>query len=279
MSAAPCLTDRDTLMRHRSRAARQPAFFLHAEAVDEIKERLTEVNKSFTHPALVGHISPDLTLLFPGITPVEDTPDLSLEHAEHDLVIHSFGLHWADDPVGQLVQSRLALQPDGLFLGVMFGGTSLQELRACLAEVESRCYGGLSPRVLPMADLRDLGGLLQRAGFALPVADSRKLLVRYKSVAHLVRDLRGMGETNALAARHKTHPTRTFWNDVDALYRENFSDDDGYLTATFELVYLTGWCPSEAQQKPLRPGSAKHRLADALGVPETSLKRDSRDTR
>lgn len=279
MSAAPRLTDRDTLMRHRFRAARQPAFFLHEEAADEIKERLTEVNKSFTHPALVGHISPDFAHLFPGVTPVDDTPDLSLMRSEHDLVIHSFGLHWADDPVGQLVQSRMALQPDGLFLAVMFGGSSLQELRACLAEVETRRYGGLSPRVLPMADLRDLGGLLQRAGFALPVADSRKLLVRYKSVAQLVRDLRGMGETNALAARHKTQLTRTFWSDVDALYRENFSDDDGYLTATFELVYLTGWCPSETQQKPLQPASAKSRLADALGVAETPLKRDGRDTR
>lgn len=266
-------------MRHRSRAARQPAFFLHEEAADEIKERLAEVNKSFTSPALIGHISPALGKIVPNCIATEDSPELSLARAAHDLVIHSFGLHWADDPVGQLVQSRLALQPDGLFLGVMFGGTSLQELRACLAEVETRHFDGLSPRVLPMADLRDLGGLLQRAGFALPVADSRKLTVRYKTVSQLVRDLRGMGETNALATRHKTHVGREFWRDVEAFYRSNFSDKDGFLTATFELVYLTGWCPSETQQKPLRPGSAKSRLADALGVAETSLPISPRDTR
>ena len=274
MSAAPRLTDRETLTRHRIRAARQPAFFLHEDAADEIQERLAEVNKSFTSPALVGHVCQNLTQLFPDAALAEDTPELSLTRAAHDLVIHSFGLHWADDPVGQLVQSRLALQPDGLFLGVMFGGTTLQELRACLAEVEARFFDGLSPRVLPMADLRDLGGLLQRAGFALPVADSRKLVVRYKTLAQLVRDLRGMGETNALAGRHKTQLNRAFWHDVESLYRSNFSDKDEYLTATFELVYLTGWCPSETQQKPLQPGSAKSRLADALGVPETPLDRD-----
>lgn len=275
MAAAPQLTDRKTLTQHRMRAAKTPAFFLHDEAADEIQERLEEVNKSFNAPALVGHISPALAHLFPDVVPVDDTPELRLERESHDLLIHSFALHWADDPVGQLVQSRLALKSDGLFFGIMFGGTSLQELRACLAEVETRRFGGLSPRVLPMADLRDLGGLLQRAGFALPVADSQKLTVRYECLAHLVRDLRGMGETNALAARHKKALTLAFWRDVETLYRETYSDSDGYLTATFEIVYLTGWAPSETQQKPLQPGSAKSRLADALGVPETSLKRDT----
>jgi len=274
MSAAPQLTDRNALLRNRARAARNPAFFLHEEASDEMQERLSEVNKSFQNLALVGHISPVLTNRFPNTTAVEDAPTLHLKPASHDLVLHFFGLHWADDPIGQLVQSRLALQPDGLFLGVMFGGSTLQELRACLAEVEAHLLGGLSPRVLPMADLRDLGGLLQRAGFALPVADSYRVTVRYRNVASLVRDLRGMGENNALAGRHKQALTRQFWQEIERIYRQNFSDKDGFLLASFELVYLTGWAPSESQQKPLRPGSAQTRLADALKVPEMPLKRE-----
>lgn len=274
MSSAPRLTDRDALLKHRARAAARPAWFLHDEAADEIQERLEEVNKTFHAPALVGHISPAIAQLFPDIPAVEDGETLNLKAGAHDLVVHSFALHWADDPVGQLVQSRLALRPDGLFLGVMFGGTTLQELRACLAEVETRWTGGLSPRVLPLADMRDLGALLQRAGFALPVADSRRVTVRYSSILSLVHDLRGMGENNALAARRKKGLSQGFLKDLERMYRDSFTDEDGYLTATFELVYLTGWAPSETQPKALRPGSAKSRLADALGVKETPLDRE-----
>ena len=155
----------------------------------------------------------------------------------------------------------------------MFGGATLQELRAALAQAETTLTGGLSPRVLPMADIRDLGGLLQRAGLALPVADSRKLTVRYPDLATLIRDLRGMGETNALAARHRALPPRDLFTETERLYRQHFADD-GYLLATFELVFLTGWAPDATQPQPLRPGSAQTRLADALGVPETPLKRD-----
>jgi hypothetical protein len=167
----------------------------------------------------------------------------------------------------------LALKPDGLFLGILFGGATLQELRAVLAEAETRLTGGLSPRVLPMADLRDLGGLLQRAGLALPVADSRKWTVRYPDLATLVRDLRGMGEANALANRHRVIPPRALFETAESLYRSHFSDKD-YLLATFEIVFLTGWAPDAGQPQPLRPGSAQTRLAEALGVPETPLKRD-----
>lgn len=273
MSGAPILTDRNALNRHRARAAAMPALFLHEEAAAEIEERLSEVNKSFSAPALVGHATAPILSLFSEVPVVSDDARLNLKPAAHDLIVHCFGLHWADDPIGQLVQSRLALQPDGLFLGVMFGGTTLGELRSCLAEAEARLTGGLSPRVLPMSDLRDLGSLLQRAGFALPVADSRKLTVRYPDLATLVRDLRGMGETNALNDRLKTIPRRTFFNETEQIYRENF-DDDGYLVATFELVFLTGWAPSDTQPKPLRPGSATNRLADALGVSEVSIEKD-----
>ena len=273
MPDAPILTDRNALGLHRARAARNPALFLHDEAAAEIEERLSEVNKSYNAPLLVGHVTPPLRALFPDAPVIDDTDRLPIAREAHDLVIHTFGLHWADDPVGQLVQSRLALQPDGLFLGIMFGGATLQELRAALAEAESQLTGGLSPRVLPMADIRDLGGLLQRAGLALPVADSAKLTVRYPDLATLIRDLRGMGETNALATRHKAIPPRRLFEETERLYRRHFSDES-HLTATFELVFLTGWAPDASQPQPLRPGSAQSRLAEALGVPETPLKRD-----
>ena len=269
MSSIKRLTDRPALLRNRSRSQRD-ALFLHQQAADEIAERLDEVNKSFTSPALVGHITAPLAQNFPDSVTVSDEERLPLTQGRHDLVIHAFGLHWADDPIGQMVQSRLALVPDGLFIGVMFGGETLNELRTALAEAEIKLTGGLSPRILPMADLRDLGGLLQRASFALPVADSHKITVRYPNLSALMRDLRGMGETNALIDRRKMIPQRGLFSETEALYAKHFADKDGYLRATFELVYLTGWSPSDSQQKPLQPGSARSRLADALGVDETS---------
>lgn len=273
MPDAPALTDRTALTQHRARALRQPALFLHEDAAIEIEERLAEVNKSFNAPLLVGHVTEPLKRLYPYAPVIEDSHRLDVGPQQHDLVVHAFGLHWADDPVGQIVQSRLALRPDGLFLGVMFGGATLHELRAALAEAETRMTGGLSPRVVPMADMRDLGGLLQRAGLALPVADSRKLTVRYRDLATLVHDLRGMGETNALASRHRAIPPRDLFDLAEDIYRSHYSDDC-HLVATFELVFLTGWAPDASQPQPLRPGSAKARLAEALGVPETPLKRD-----
>ncbi|MDA8586167.1 SAM-dependent methyltransferase [Rhodobacteraceae bacterium] len=271
MNGAPKLTDRKALALHRIRAAKAPVTFLHDAIADEVKERLNEVNKTFTSPLLIGNVTPPLAAIFPDAPQIDDTPELT-KTSGHDLTIHCFGIHWADDPIGQMVQSRLALKPDGLFLGVMFGGASLQELRICLAEAEAKLTGGLSPRVLPMADLRDLGGLLQRAGLALPVADARSFTVRYPSLAKLVHDLRGMGETNALATRNLKPVSRQLFRETEAIYRKNFNDD-GFLVATFDIVFLTGWAPSEIQQKPLRPGSAQSRLSEALGVPEKSLKR------
>ena len=273
MSDAPRITDRNALALHRARAERQPALFLHEEAAIEVEERLAEVNKEYTAPLLVGHVTEPLRALFPDAPLIGDDEKLDTKREAHDLVLHAFGLHWADDPVGQMVQSRLALRPDGLFLGVMFGGATLQELRAALAETETRLMGGLSPRVLPMADIRDLGGLLQRAGLALPVADGRKLTVRYPDLATLIRDLRGMGETNALSTRHRKSVPRDFFPTLEEVYRTHFSDD-GYLQATFELVFLTGWAPDASQPQPLRPGSATTRLAEALNVPEHPLKRE-----
>jgi hypothetical protein len=272
MTGTPKLTDRKALTLHRNRAARAPVTFLHDAIADELQERLSEVNKAFKAPVLIGNVTSAFDGLYPNAPRIADDHKLDLTQGAHDLALHLFGLHWADDPVGQLVQSRLALMPDGLFMGVMFGGTTLHELRAVLAETEAKLTGGLSPRVLPMADLRDLGGLLQRAGFALPVADSQTFTVRYPTLAKLAHDLRGMGESNALAERNRTPVSKSLLREAEALYRRTF-ENDGYLQATFEVIFLTGWAPSEDQPKPLRPGTAKARLSEALGVPETPLKR------
>ena len=268
MSQVPTLTDRACLALRRTRAERAPVTFLWDEIANDIEERLDEVNKSFSAPAIVGH---DLIQTPPWLADavrIEDRDRLDTGTARHDLIIHA-ALHWANDPVGQLVQCRLALKPDGLLIAALPGGQSLHELRTAIAEAESRLTGGLSPRVMPMADVRDLGALLQRAGLALPVADSRRLTVRYHSLAALIRDLRGMGETNALAARLKAPAPRALFDLAEQIYRDTFADADGYLPATIEIVFLTGWAPDPSQQKPLQPGSAKARLADALGTTET----------
>lgn len=268
MSSPPELTDRATLARHRARARRAPEMFLHAAVRDEIKERLTEVNRTFTSPAIVTGFPDFWSEAFPAARIVPDEDVLDLDPGGHDLVIHALALHWANDPVGQLVQMRRALAPDGFCITALFGGRTLAELRSVLAETETRLMGGLSPRVAPMGEIRDLGALLQRAGLALPVADSMPLTVTYKSVMRLVRDLRAMGETNALAQRDRQPLNRQFLAQVDSTYAEHFEADGGRIGATFEIVFLSGWAPAESQQKPLRPGSAAARLADALGTDE-----------
>lgn len=269
MQTPPPLTDRIALALNRARAARAPALFLHEDAVLEVQERLIEVNRRFTSPVVVTGMPRAWQAIAARTVPDDDL--LALDPGAQDLVVHALGLHWANDPVGQLIQCRRALQPDGLFLGLLFGGQTLAELRACLAQAEAEVTGGLSPRVLPMGEIRDLGGLLQRAGFALPVADSLTRTVLYRDMAHLMHDLRAMGETNALAARLR-HPTRrAVFQRAAALYRDTHSRPDGRLPATFEIITLTGWAPHETQQKPLRPGSAAQRLADALQVSEHPL--------
>lgn len=254
----------------RARASAQPEVFLHRAVVAEVKERLAEVNKSFTAPAIVTGMDRVWDGMLPGAKLIPDDDVLDLAPEQHDLVIHSLALHWANDPVGQLVQCRRALRPDGLFIAVLFGGQTLHELRTSLAETESRLMNGLSPRVAPMGEIRDLGALLQRAGFALPVADASPITATYASALHLMRDLRAMGETNVVAARDRRTPPRAFFAEMAAHYAAHFPAAAGRVAATFDIVYLTGWAPSETQQKPLRPGSAATRLADALGTSEES---------
>lgn len=272
MTAPPMITDRHALALRRARArarADRGADFLHRLAADEIEERLAEVNRRFTDVAVVTGHPGFWRARFPAARIVPDDETLALEPGAQDLVVHALALHWANDPVGQLIQARRALRPDGLFLGVTFGGQSLAELRAVLAEAEVALTGGLSPRVLPMADVRDLGGLLQRAGLALPVADTAQHVVTYDDLDALVADLRAMGETAALAERDRRAPPRRLFETARDLYAQSFPAGDGRIRATAELVYLTGWAPDDSQPKPLRPGSATARLADALGTVET----------
>ncbi|SOB95208.1 methyltransferase domain-containing protein [Rhodobacter maris] len=265
MTLSHKLTDRSALERNRARAGRLgPALFLHEDAAEELHERLNEVNKTFTSPALVTAFPTPWAAVLPGAKIVADTEMLDLAPGAHDLVVHAMGLHWAEDPVGQIVQAARALRPDGLFIAVMFGGQTLSELRAALAEAEVAVTGGLSPRVLPMGEIRDLGGLLNRAGLALPVADSVLRKVTYADPLRLMADLRAMGEANALSDRLRRFTRRAVIAQALAHYAAHFSEPDGRVRASFDMVWLTGWKPHESQQKPLRPGSARARLADAL---------------
>jgi SAM-dependent methyltransferase len=262
------LVDRTRLARIRARA-RDDGMFLQHAAADEVKDRLEMVNRGFTRVAVVTGF-PDLWReYFPAAEIVADDEVLALEPGAFDLVIHGLALHWANDPVTQIFQCGQALEPDGLFLGVTFAGQTLAELRAVLAETEAALTGGLSPRVLPMAEIRDLGAMLQMAGLALPVADAALRKVTYRDLWALMRDLRAMGEGNALLQRAGPTGRRLF--EAAAERYAGAYGENGRIPATFEMVFLTGWAPHESQQKPLRPGSAETRLAEALGQAKTEL--------
>lgn len=267
----PKLTDRDALLRNRARADLNKGMFLQTLVAEDIQDRLGMVNRDFTDIAIVTGFPDIWREAFPQAKIVADDEVLALSAKSHDLIIHAMSLHWANDPVGQLIQCRHALKNDGLLLTASFGGQTLQELRACLAQAESDITHGLSPRILPMGEIRDLGALLQRAGFALPVADSLPLTVSYETTLHLMKDLRAMGEGNALAARQKTLMQRAILVRAEELYRQSYLQDDR-LIASFEVIFMTGWAPDDSQPKPLRPGSASARLADALKTEETKLK-------
>ncbi len=271
MQNAPLLTDRTALSKMRQRADLAKGMFLQEAAADDIQDRLSLVNRSFTAPVIISAFPEVWEGRIDGAMIVSDEEVLDLTPGHHDLVIHAMCLHWANDPVGQLIQCRHALKSDGLLITSSFGGQTLHELRASLAQAESEITGGLSPRVLPMGEIRDLGALLQRAGFALPVADSFPMTVSYETAWHLMRDLRIMGEGNALASRRRNASRKDVFLRAAEIYQESFSTD-GRITATFEIISMTGWTPDDSQPKPLRPGSAAARLADALGTEETKLK-------
>ncbi|MDS9466624.1 methyltransferase domain-containing protein [Paracoccus sp. MBLB3053] len=261
------LIDRAALLRNRSRADRLgPVDFLHRLVADEIEDRLAEVNRSFGDVAIVTGMPAFWADAFPGAKIVEDSPELDLEPGAHDLVIHAMALHWAEDPVGQIAQCARALRADGLFIAACPGGRTLGELRDVLTRAEAEVAAGLSPRILPMGEIRDLGALLNRGGLSLPVADQITQTVSYRNLFHLASDLRGMAEVNALAGRMRRPTRRDVLLRAAQIYSEDYPDPDDpqRIRATFDLVFLTGWAPDESQQKPLRPGSAKMSLADAL---------------
>lgn len=268
MSQPPRLIDPVQRARNLARASDT---FLQDIAANSLKDRVALMTRAFEAPAVVTPFVEVWRGVWPDahVTVQQDT--LELEPDTHDLIIHAMGLHWDNDPVGQLIQCRRALKPDGLLIAMSLGGQTLQELRTCLAEAEARVTGGLSPRIAPMAEIRDLGALLQRAGLALPVADSFIQDVAYRDVYHLMRDLRSMGETNALTDRLRRFTPRSVFAEAGRLYAEHYASSQG-LVATFEFITLTGWAPDASQPQPLRPGSATNRLSEALGSVEHPLK-------
>jgi SAM-dependent methyltransferase len=283
----PLIFDRRLLRARRARgAALGPAAFLLDRAAGDLAERLSAVLRPFdlgvdlgtpgdaVRDALAGRVA---TLISAGtdggsgsLRVIADEEALPFRDGSLDLVVSALALQFVNDLPGTLVQIRRALKPDGLLLAAMIGGDSLMELREAFAVAESEIEGGLSPRVAPFADLRDLGALLQRAGFALPVTDVDRLTVRYASPFALMHDLRRMGATNVLVDRHRKPLRRATLMRMAEIYCRRFADADGRIRATFETVWLSGWAPHESQQRPLAPGSAKTRLADALRATEVS---------
>ncbi|WP_262029116.1 methyltransferase domain-containing protein [Microvirga sp. Mcv34] len=291
----PLVFDRPLVRRRLVRALEQGyADFLLVRAVEDLEERLSTVLRSFALALDVGTPTPvaadalrrsghveTVIRLSPVPEPgsvVGDEERLPFSGERFDLAVSLLALHGVNDLPGSLIQIRRALRADGLFIGALLGGSTLTELRQSLTQAEAEIEGGVSPRVAPFADLRDIGGLLQRAGFALPVTDTDVVRVRYANAFSLMRDLRRMGLTNALLDRRKTPLRRATLMRAAEIYAERFGDADGRIPATFEIIWLSGWTPHGSQQKPLRPGSAKTRLADALGVKEGAPKSESDET-
>jgi SAM-dependent methyltransferase len=290
--AAPRLFDRKLVLARRLRALRQgPEPFLLNATAGELVERLSAVKRRFALALDLGTpgdalaaalqqsgqidgvvVSEPLAGFRAGRLPRVAADEEALPFGDEtlDLVVSALSLQWVNDLPGTFAQVRRALKPDGLFLAALIGGETLGELRESLAIAESEMAGGASPRVSPFIDVRTLGSLLQRAGFALPVTDVERMTVRYQTARALLRDLRRMGAANALAERSHKPLGRAVLARAEKIYAERFADPDGRLRATFDVMWLSAWAPHESQQKPLKPGSAKMRLADALGTHEQS---------
>jgi len=285
MSPHPVVFDR-LLLRARRRRARSlgPVTFLLDRVAADLAERLDAVLREFpvavdlgtptdaVRRALaerkIGTLIAADVLRVQGLAVVADEEALPFRDASLDLVVSALALQFVNDLPGTLIQIRRALKPDGLFLAALAGGDTLTELRQSFAAAEAEIEGGASPHVAPFADVRELGALLQRAGFALPVTDVDRLTVRYATPFALMADLRRMGATNPLTERRRMPLRRATLARMAEIYTARFADADGRIRATFEIVWLSGWAPHESQQKPLRPGSAQTRLADALGTRE-----------
>ncbi|MEA2833892.1 MAG: hypothetical protein QOG66_2094 [Methylobacteriaceae bacterium] len=273
------------------RARKAPAHFLLDRVAADFAERLSLVSRAFPRALDLGTPGPQVAealranersvfraapiLEAPAsvLSLIADEEVLPFASESFDLIASALSLQWANDLPGVLVQIRRALAPNGLFLAALVGGQSLAELRTALTSAEAELTGGASPRVAPFADVRDLGQLLQRAGFALPVTDIDSIVVRYASMFALMQDLRAMGATNALSERSRVPLRRAVLMRAAEIYAERFADVDGRVRASFDIVWLSGWAPHESQQKPLAPGSARMRLAEALNVSEGRLPR------
>jgi SAM-dependent methyltransferase len=286
MNANPVLFNRQLLRRRMRRALALGAeTFLIDRVASDLAERLGAVLRQFdvavdlgtptdalrdalADNAAIGRLIAASALARAAPAILADEEALPFRDASLDLVVSALALQLVNDLPGALVQIRRALKPDGLFLAALLGGDTLTELRQAFAAAETEVEGGISPRVAPFADVREMGALLQRAGFALPVTDVERLTVRYSSPFILMGELRRMGATNALVERRRTPLRRATLTRMVEIYAQRFADRDGKIRATFEVVWLSGWAPHESQQKPLRPGSAQTRLADALGTRE-----------
>jgi SAM-dependent methyltransferase len=297
MTTPPRLFDRALHRRRLDRAA--PGYgaadFLKARAAADAVERLEAIMRTFPLAVDLGArngafaralaqseakakigalIEADLSSRMlqgrPGLKVQADEERLPFRDESLDLVVSLLSLHWTNDLVGALIQIRQALKPDGLFLGALLGGATLTELRQCLTQAEAELRDGAGLRVSPFADVLDAAGLLQRAGFALPVADTDRVTVRYAHALELIRDVRAMGESNVLTDRARRPLSRAVLGRAAEIYQQRFAGPDGRVSATFDIVTMTGWAPHPDQQKPLRPGSAQMRLADALHVTERS---------
>ena len=272
-TAAPLLFDRALLRARQSRAAALgAATFLLDRVADDMAERLHAVLRDFRDGADIGTAGEQVRKLLAarvGLLASIEIPDaesrgLGLAPESLDLAVSALALQFVNDLPGVLAQIRRALRPDGLLLAAMIGGDTLTELRQCFASAEAECESGVSPRVAPSADLREIGALLQRVGFALPVTDVDRVVVRYDSAFALMADLRRMGATNVLVERRRTPTRRATLLRMAQLYSERFADPDGRIRATFDIIWLSGWAPHASQQQPLKPGSAKASLAEAV---------------
>jgi len=270
----PPLFDFSASRHARARAARLAGDrFLDQAASEGLADRLAAVTRKFARGLWIGEAVPAAIKPFAAewICADFDAHEVLSADGPFDIAASLFSLQAINDLPGALVQVRRLLKPDGLFVAALLGGSTLTELREAFAHAESVTRGGISPRVSPFADVRDLGALLQRAGFALPVADVERLTVRYGGLPGLVRDLRAHGFTNVMSERSRQPLRRDTLMALLAHYAANHADPDGKLRARFEMLYLTGWAPHDSQQQPLKPGSAKARLADALGTTETPI--------
>jgi SAM-dependent methyltransferase len=280
--------DQKLIAANRLRAMRRAepkADFLLEIAAQELAERLSAVERTFEN-ALELHGFTGIagryalaTGKIANLRRVETSQEFSadgmpltvadLETVPADpqsvnLVLSPLAAHLTNDTPGLFIQVRRALLPDGLFMAAIPGAGTLAELRDVLLATEVEFFGGASPRIIPFADVRDVGSLLQRAGFALPVIDMENYTVRYDSIFPLMRDIKTMGMANPLLARSRKPLTRAFFVRAAELYAQRYADPDGRIRATFSIIYVSGWAPHASQQQPLKPGSAKARLADAL---------------